>query len=118
MQSSNNVYDTNYYDTYTNLYPWDTCCECDKKFVKKKCNNCGFGICKQKQCSFQFAQYNNPDMVICKTCYDEIDEKLVPSINYNQLRLLKKKIEERVEKSVDKKIAETINREIITTYDT
>ena len=106
MKGANNTYHTKEYYMYNNNNSLDMCVECDEKFIRNICNNCGFGICKRKQCSFQYEQYNKPDVVICKSCYDEIDEKLVLSVNYNQLRLLKKKIEEKVEKRVANKIDE------------
>ena len=70
----------------------NNCCECETRITDVKCSNCDFHVCEKKKCSFKFEQYNNITKIICKTCYDEIDEKFKLVINYTDLTLLKKKI--------------------------
>ena len=65
----------------------NSCCECETRFSDVKCSNCDFHVCEKKKCSFKFEHYNNITKIICKTSYDEIDEKFKLVINYTDLTL-------------------------------
>lgn len=73
----------------------DTCNECNTNDISYECDKCGNGVCKQKNCQFSFPYKYNTTMVICKGCFNEIDNKL---INYDHLiiyKFLKKNVRTR-----------------------
>jgi len=73
----------------------DKCVECDVGKVINTCNKCGNGVCKQSKCHLSFPHNYDTTFVICKNCYDKIDNQL---INYDHLiiyKFLKKNIRRR-----------------------
>ena len=73
----------------------ETCNECDTNDITYECDKCGNGVCKQKKCQWTFPHKLNTTMVICKGCFDKIDNKL---INYDHLliyKFLKKNVRRR-----------------------
>lgn len=78
----------------------DRCAECDKMSVQEACNKCGEGVCLSKSCCEVFPHYNNSKYTICRQCTTSIDNKLRIVINYGELRLLKQKINKKLEKTI------------------
>jgi len=73
----------------------EMCNECELDKVSNACNKCGNGVCTQPMCQYTFQYKFNTTMVICKGCFDEIDNKL---INYDHLivyKFLKKNVRKR-----------------------
>ena len=73
-------------DSYFDRYEDDTCSECDIEEIRNTCNKCGNGVCNQSGCKWSFPHTFNTTMIICKGCFDKIDNKL---INYNHLLVYK-----------------------------
>lgn len=60
----------------TSLFDYQRCNECDSSWVKEFCNKCGEGVCLQDICCETFPHYNNKLYIVCKSCINEIDNKL------------------------------------------
>lgn len=81
----------------------DTCNECHKKRVKECCNKCGEGLCLGESCCETFPHYNSGLYILCNDCVTCIEQKLRPtSVDKCDLRLLKKKISNRMETKMKK----------------
>lgn len=70
----------------------EKCNECDDAYIKRVCNRCGEGICSKSACSLDFPHYYDTIFVICHTCFNYINNKLVIHSNPDDLKLLKQKI--------------------------
>lgn len=64
----------------------ETCNECNINDIKLDCNKCGNGVCKEPKCQWSFPHTHNTTLVICKGCFNAIDNKL---INYDHLIIYK-----------------------------
>jgi len=78
----------------------DRCNECDENAIQEGCDKCGEGVCMTSSCCELFPHYNNSQYVICRHCTNSIDKKLRVLINHSELRLLKQKINKRMEKKI------------------
>ena len=78
----------------------ERCNECNELSVQEACNKCGEGVCLSKSCCEVFPHYNNSKYTICRQCTTSIDNKLRIVINYGELRLLKQKINKKLEKKI------------------
>jgi hypothetical protein len=70
----------------------DPCDMCEAANVTESCNKCCTGVCDAANCCMKFPHYHNTNFVICTTCTNDIDRKLILLIDLGKLRLLKKKI--------------------------
>ena len=78
----------------------ERCAECDEFTIQEACNKCGDGVCLSKSCCEVFPHYNNSNYTICRKCTTSIDNKLLLILNYGELRLLKQKINKKLEKKI------------------
>jgi hypothetical protein len=85
------------YNEYTE---WDKCIECDVFRVKDKCEHCGEGVCSRKNCCQVFPHKEKTKFIICNSCSSDIEDKLVLVINYDELRLLKQKISQKIAQKI------------------
>lgn len=73
----------------------ETCSECEINKISYQCDKCGDGVCSHSNCQWSFPYKYNSIRVICKGCFDKIDNKL---INYDHLiiyKFLKKNVSRR-----------------------
>lgn len=90
----------NYYynplDTHNQSYNGkkidDPCYMCDEANTTDTCDKCGNGVCDDTTCRLKFPHKYNTNYIVCATCAEEIDKKLVPLIDLAKLTLLKSKI--------------------------
>lgn len=78
-----------------NYFCKETCNECEINEITCQCDKCGNGVCKQTKCQWSFPHKFNTTMILCKGCFDEIDNKF---INYDHLiiyKFLKKNVSRR-----------------------
>lgn len=80
------------------LYDVEKCNECDEGVVEESCNKCGEGVCLSNTCCEVFPHYHNSNFTICRQCTIGIEKNLYLLVNYSELRLLKQKINKRIEK--------------------
>jgi hypothetical protein len=73
-------------DSYLDTDDESICNECDIEKIMNTCDKCGNGVCKKTNCHWMFPHTFNRSMIICKGCFDEIDNKL---INYDHLLVYK-----------------------------
>lgn len=78
----------------------DLCNECNRNNIVECCDKCGNGVCNNEKCAWLFPSHNNTDFIICNHCFEVIDKKLTPLVDYTKLQLLKKKINEKIEKQI------------------
>lgn len=71
---------------------YDPCDMCDAANITESCNKCSSGVCDDNICSLKFPDRGETIFVVCATCVEEIDKKLIPLIDMGKLRLLKKNI--------------------------
>lgn len=88
---------------YKHFTDWDRCTECNVNSVQYTCNNCRNHVCNNQKCSISFPHYNNTCFVICNTCKIPIENKLV-CIEHDKLRLLKKKIQLKIQQRAEEKM--------------
>ena len=74
----------------------DNCSHCSKKKNLHLCVKCGDAVCSNVECSLVFPHYNNTLLVICHECSDEIAQKMKLVINLGELKLLKRKIKNKL----------------------
>ena len=79
------------------IYPYrrrvhDPCDMCDAANITESCNKCGHGVCDDNLCSLKFPDRGETIFVVCATCVEEINKKLIPLIDLGKLKLLKKHI--------------------------
>jgi hypothetical protein len=99
-------------DTYNTTYKYshfieeteDTCNECSEIKIQDSCNKCGEGVCLRASCCQTFPHYNKNIYIICNRCIIDIEKKLKPtsSVDQHDLRLLKKKINNRMNRKIEK----------------
>lgn len=65
---------------------------CDAANVIDTCNKCGSGVCDDKICSLDFPHWHDTTLIICASCVEKINKKLIPLIDLGKLQLLKAKI--------------------------
>ena len=70
----------------------DPCDMCYEANTTNTCNKCGTGVCDHTTCRLKFPHKYNTEYIVCATCAEEIDKKLVPLIDLGKLSLLKSKI--------------------------
>ena len=73
-------------DHYINNINDDLCNECNNNIIANQCNKCGNGVCYNIDCSYEFPHYYNKKLIVCKGCFNEINNKL---INYDHLLIYK-----------------------------
>ena len=88
------------YYKYNKLSAWEKCIECYAFSVKDICQQCGEGLCNQSKCCDVFPHKDNKNFVICKTCSSYIEDKFVLVINYDDLRILKHKINKKIVRKI------------------
>lgn len=71
---------------------YDHCDVCEIETHLNQCDRCGTGVCTNDDCSLIFPHKYGTNFIICKTCFQIIESKLKPHINYGELRLLKSSI--------------------------
>jgi len=71
---------------------YDPCEMCDAANVIDTCNKCGSGVCDDKICSLDFPHWHDTTLIICASCVEKINKKLIPLIDLGKLQLLKAKI--------------------------
>ena len=69
-------------------------CElCSERQIYAQCDRCGESVCNSEpSCGMIFPHHYNTEFVVCKTCVADIEAKLKPVINIEELRLLKRRI--------------------------
>lgn len=97
----------NSYNMYNNesfiKHEENVCNECYEKRVKECCNKCGEGLCLNESCCKTFPHHNNDIFIICNGCITGIEKKLRPtSVDMCDLRLLKQKINKKMELNIKK----------------
>ena len=70
----------------------DPCHMCDAANTTDTCDKCGSGVCDDTVCRLTFPHKYNTNYIVCATCVDEINKKLIPLIDLGKLKLLKSKI--------------------------
>jgi len=70
----------------------DPCEMCDAANVTDSCDKCGSGVCDDNICRLNFPHRHNTIYIVCATCVEQIDKKLIPLIDLAKLKLLKSKI--------------------------
>ena len=90
------------YFTYNQITEWDICVTCDNSQAKELCRNCGHSVCNENKCCQIFPHINGTNYAICKSCTRTIEKKLIVVINHDDLRLLKKKIHSKINKTIKK----------------
>ena len=90
MEKDNINYDI--IKSYQFLDEKDICNECNE--VKKiiLCNKCGNSICTSSKCCIIFPHYFDTLFAVCNDCRLEVEGKLKILIDFEKLKLLKKKI--------------------------
>ena len=78
----------------------DLCNECEDYHPSYCCDKCANSICSNDKCSWLFPHYNRTNYVICASCVEEIDKKLTLLVDYSKLVLLKKKIHNRLNRTI------------------
>jgi hypothetical protein len=68
------------------------CDICDAANMTSQCDKCGCGVCDDNICRLNFPHRYNTTYIICATCVEAIDKKLIPLIDLGKLQLLKTKI--------------------------
>ncbi len=71
------------------------CVNCEKEKRLKymnECSHCFKDVCKSLSCCSLFPCANKENIVLCHSCQDQIEEKLVLVMDFSKLQLLKKKI--------------------------
>lgn len=53
------------------------CIECNKNAAAHECNICGITLCNMNTCCNTFVNNNKPDTIICNSCVNIIDNKLI-----------------------------------------
>lgn len=71
---------------------YDPCDMCDANNITESCNKCCRGVCNDNICSLKFPDRGETTFIVCATCVEEIDKKLIPLIDLGKLKLLKKHI--------------------------
>jgi hypothetical protein len=71
---------------------YDPCDMCDAANITESCNKCCRGVCDDNICSLKFPDRGETTFIVCATCVEEINKKLIPLIDLGKLRLLKKTI--------------------------
>jgi len=71
---------------------YDPCDMCDAANITESCNKCCRGVCNDNICSLKFPDRGETTFIVCATCVEEIDKKLIPLIDLGKLKLLKKHI--------------------------
>jgi hypothetical protein len=71
---------------------YDPCDMCDAANITESCNKCCRGVCDDNICSLKFPDRGETTFIVCATCVEEIDKKLIPLIDLGKLKLLKKHI--------------------------
>ena len=78
------------YDIINNI---EVSCEiCDTAKITNSCNKCGSGVCDDNICCLKFPHKYNTTFIVCATCVEQIEKKLIPLIDIGKLKLLKSKI--------------------------
>ncbi len=69
-------------------------CElCSEREIHAQCDRCGESVCNSDpHCCMIFPHHHNSEFIVCQTCVADIETKLKPVINMEDLRLLKRKI--------------------------
>ena len=70
----------------------DPCEMCDAANVTDSCDKCGSGVCDDNICRLNFPHKHNTRYIVCATCVEQIDKKLIPLIDLGKLKMLKLKI--------------------------
>ena len=70
----------------------DPCDICDAANITDMCDKCGSGVCCNDICGLTFPHKYNTTYIVCATCVDQINKKLIPLIDLGKIELLKSKI--------------------------
>ena len=92
-----NMNDENYKESelrdYINrLTEEDVCNECDQKRKIICCDKCGNAVCTSNRCTVMFPHYQGGVYAVCTSCKTQIEGKLKILVDFDKLKLLKKKI--------------------------
>ncbi len=79
-------------DSLTQISEVDYCNECEQEMQILCCDKCAESVCIKGKCSLTFPHYNDSLYVICDTCTKKIEKKLRVLIDFDKLKLLKRKI--------------------------
>jgi len=71
---------------------YDPCDMCDAANITESCNKCCRGVCDDNICSLKFPHRGGTSFIVCATCVEEIDNKLILLIDLGKLKLLKNHI--------------------------
>jgi hypothetical protein len=99
-----NMNDENYKESevrdYINrLTEEDYCNECDEKKKIVCCDKCGNAVCTSNRCTVMFPHYKGGVFAVCTSCKTQIEGKLKIFIDLDKLKLLKRKIRKRLQKT-------------------
>jgi hypothetical protein len=83
----------------------EMCNECNTTTIIHTCNKCGNGVCSSPICGWIFPHKYQTNYIICNSCAETINQKLIVLIDYGKLSLLKRKINVKIEKQI-----QTINQ--------
>lgn len=79
-------------DFINRLTEEDVCNECDQKRKIICCDKCGNAICTSNRCAVMFPHYVGGIFAVCTSCKTQIEGKLKILVDFDKLKLLKKKI--------------------------
>jgi len=79
-------------DFINRLTEEDVCNECDQKRKIICCDKCGNAVCTSNQCTVMFPHYVGGIFAVCTSCKTQIEGKLKILVDFDKLKLLKKKI--------------------------
>ena len=79
-------------DFINRLTEEDVCNECDQKRKIICCDKCGNAVCTSNRCTVMFPHYMGGVFAVCTSCKIQIEGKLKILVDFDKLKLLKKKI--------------------------
>ena len=79
-------------DFINRLTEEDVCNECDQKRKIICCDKCGNAVCTSNRCTIMFPHYVGGIFAVCTSCKTQIEGKLKILVDFDKLKLLKKKI--------------------------
>jgi hypothetical protein len=99
-----NMNDENYKEgqlrDYINRLTEEDCCnECNEKKKIVCCDKCGNAVCTNNRCTVMFPHYKGGVYAVCTSCKTQIEGKLKIFIDLDKLKLLKRKIRKRLQKT-------------------
>ena len=86
-------------DFVTTLTEVDHCEECDEKTKIICCDKCANAVCCNHSCSILFPHHNGGVYAVCNSCKTQIETKLRVLVDLDKLKLLKRKIKRRMQKT-------------------